>query len=114
VRPLGVKLFREGVEAVLLLQAVHARRTGGFLLEPAMHALVAAVLLRLARLMRSISMPSLSHQTASLGRLKSALGLPKRTSSERIACGRPRSANGCAKAVRRPRGWRGSASGPCG
>jgi hypothetical protein len=50
VRPLGVELFPEGVEAVLLLQAVHARRTDGFLLERAMHALVAAVLLRRARL----------------------------------------------------------------
>jgi hypothetical protein len=51
-------------------------------------------------LMRSIAMPSLSHQTASFDRLKRALGLAKGTPlSERMACGRPRSAKSCAKAV---------------
>src|SRR6187200_439893 len=42
-------------------------------------------------LMRSMAMPSLSHQTESLERLNRALGLAKGTPlSERIACGRPR------------------------
>ena len=43
--PLGVELLDEGIEAGLLLQAVHAWRAGGLLLEGEMHALVAAVLL---------------------------------------------------------------------
>ena len=40
----------EGVEASLLLQAVHAGRAGRFLLESEVDTLVAAVLLRVARL----------------------------------------------------------------
>ena len=51
-------------------------------------------------LMRSIAMPSLSHQTESLERLNKALGLAKGTPlSDRMADGRPRSANSCWKAV---------------
>jgi putative SOS response-associated peptidase YedK len=40
----------EGIEAVLVLQAVEARRASSLLLEGEMHALVAAVLLRMAGL----------------------------------------------------------------
>src|SRR3989442_5441583 len=50
VGSLGVELLHEGVEAGLLLQAVGARRSGGLLLQGQMHALVAAVLLRMAGL----------------------------------------------------------------
>ena len=50
MRPLGVELLHEGIEAGLLLQAVHAGRAGGFLFQGQMHALVAAVLLRMAGL----------------------------------------------------------------
>ena len=51
-------------------------------------------------LMRSMAMPSRSHQTASLDRLKRALGLAKGTPlSERMACGSPRSAKSRSKAV---------------
>ena len=48
MRPFGVELGREGVEAGLLLQGVGAGRSSGFLLEREVHALVAAVLLRVA------------------------------------------------------------------
>ena len=50
MRAFGVELADEGVEAGLLLEAVHARRAGGFLLQGQVHALVAAVLLRMAGL----------------------------------------------------------------
>ena len=50
--------------------------------------------------MRSMAMPSRSHQTESLERLNRAFGLAKGTPlSERMACGRPRSRNSCSKAV---------------
>src|SRR5664279_2980606 len=39
VGPLGIELVHEGVEALLLLQAVEARRTSGLLLEGEVHAL---------------------------------------------------------------------------
>jgi hypothetical protein len=48
IRALVVELVEEIVEAGLLLQAVHARRSGGFLLKGEAHTLVAAVLLRVA------------------------------------------------------------------
>ena len=48
MRPFGVELANEGVEAFLLLQAVGARRAGCFLLEGEVHALVTAVLLGMA------------------------------------------------------------------
>ena len=51
--------------------------------------------------MRSMVMPRRSHQTESLERLNRALGLAKGTPlSERMASGRPRSANNRSKAVK--------------
>jgi len=51
-------------------------------------------------LMRSMAMPSLSHQTESFERLNRALGLAKGTPlSERMASGKPRSRNSRSKAV---------------
>src|SRR5438105_4150062 len=50
MRPFGIELTDKGVEAFLLLQAVGAWRAGCFLLEGEMHALVTAVLLRMAGL----------------------------------------------------------------
>src|SRR5947207_7763039 len=47
--PFSIELADEGVEAFLLLQAVGARRAGRFPLEREMHALMAAILLRMAR-----------------------------------------------------------------
>jgi hypothetical protein len=49
VWPLFVEFVHEGVEATLLLQAVHACRAGGFLFQGQVHALVPAVLLRMSR-----------------------------------------------------------------
>lgn len=40
-----IEFSHEGIEFVLLLQAVHARRPGGFFLLGQMHALVSPVLL---------------------------------------------------------------------
>ena len=52
-------------------------------------------------LIRSMSMPSLSHQTDSLDRLKSALGLAKGTPlSVRMAIGRPNSLKTRSKTVK--------------
>ena len=48
MRPLGVELAHEVIEARLLLKAVHAWRARGFLLQSQVHALVTAVLLRMA------------------------------------------------------------------
>jgi hypothetical protein len=51
-------------------------------------------------LIRSIAMPSRSHQTDSFERLNKALGLAKGTPlSERMASGKPRSRNNRSKAV---------------
>jgi hypothetical protein len=44
VWPFGVELLNEGIEADLLLKAVHGRRVGCLLLEGEVHALVSAVL----------------------------------------------------------------------
>ena len=61
MRPFGIELADEGIEALLLLQAVGARRPGCFLLESEVHALVASVLLRMAGLDAfAMAMPSLS------------------------------------------------------
>ncbi len=50
MRTFGVELANEGIEAVLLLQAVEPRRPGRLLFEREMHALMTAVLLRMTRL----------------------------------------------------------------
>src|SRR4051794_22339817 len=48
VRPLGIELAHERIEAALLLEAVHPWRPRGFLFQGQMHALVATVLLRMS------------------------------------------------------------------
>ena len=50
VRAFGVEFGDEVIEPRLLLQTIHARWTGGFFLQRQMHALVAAVPLRMRRL----------------------------------------------------------------
>ena len=67
MRPLIVVAVDEVVEFRLLLQEVVAGRLGGLQLQGQMHAFMAAILGRgLPGLMRSISMPSLSHHTDTL------------------------------------------------
>jgi hypothetical protein len=46
----AVEFAHEGIEARLLLQAVHARRAGGLLFQGQVHALVTTVLLRVSGL----------------------------------------------------------------
>ena len=46
--PLAIEFLYERIEASLLLQTVHAGWPGGFVLERQVHALVAAILLRVA------------------------------------------------------------------
>ena len=48
MRALGVELAEEGIEAFLLLQAVEAGRACGFFFKGQMHALMPAILLRMA------------------------------------------------------------------
>jgi hypothetical protein len=50
VRPFGIEFLNKVVEAGLLLQTVHSGRSGCFFPQCEMHALVAAVLLWVARL----------------------------------------------------------------
>jgi hypothetical protein len=45
--PFGIELANEGIEAVLLLQAVAARRPGSFLFESEVQALVTSGILSL-------------------------------------------------------------------
>jgi hypothetical protein len=100
VWPFGIELVQEAVEAGLLLEAVHGWRAGYFLLEGEMHSLMAPALCGLPGLMRSMVMPSRSHQTESFERLNKAFGLAKGTPlSERMEWGRPRSQNKRSKAV---------------
>ena len=68
VRSVLVEFFCELVEAGLLLQAVHAGRTGGLFLEREMHAFVTPVLLGFPGLIRSMETPSLSRGTEILKR----------------------------------------------
>jgi hypothetical protein len=48
MRPVVVEILDEVIELPLLLEEVFGGRFGGFLLERQMHALVAAILLRIA------------------------------------------------------------------
>jgi hypothetical protein len=50
MRPFDIELAHEGIEAFLLLQTVGARRSGCFLFEGKVHALMTSVLLRMTRL----------------------------------------------------------------
>ena len=77
MRPFVIEFLNEGVELGLLLQDVGAGRAGGFLLQSQMHALMPAVLLRMAGANGSMVMPSRSHHTESLESLNSPFGEAK-------------------------------------
>ena len=100
MRTFGVELVNEGIETVLLLQAVEpGGRVASFFRVRCMRSW-RPFCCGWPGLMRSMAMPSLSHQTESLERLNKALGLAKGTPlSERMASGRPRSRNSRSKAV---------------
>ena len=92
MRPLIVVNLDERIEAFLLLQIVEGCWLGGLVLQGEMHAFMAPVLLRVARLIRSIRIPSFSHQTDNGLKPKKALGEAKGTPlSVRIASGSPNS-----------------------
>src|SRR5919106_679508 len=96
---LSVEFLDQAIETVLLLATVHAGRACGLLLPRQAHALVAAVLVRVAGLdaLEGDAEPQPPH-----GRLRQVvepLGLAKGSPlSERIAAGRPRSLNRRTKA----------------
>jgi hypothetical protein len=79
VRTLVVEDLEELVELGLPLQKVSTRRLGGFFFQGEMHAFMAAVLLWMSRPLRSMPIPSRSHQTASLLRLNKAWAEAKGT-----------------------------------
>src|SRR4029079_17593100 len=90
MRTLIIVAVDEVVELGLLLQEVFAGRLGGLPLQRQMHAVMSAVLCGWPGFRRSISMPSLSHHTDSLDRLKRELGLANGTPlSVRMALGKP-------------------------
>ena len=108
MRPFSIELSYEGIEAVLLLQTVEARRGVASFLSVRCMRSCRPFCCGWPGLMRSIAMPSRSHQTESFERLNRALGLAKGTPlSERMASGKPRSReqplkgrNGCVFAGR--------------
>ena len=101
MRTFGIELVDEGIEAGLLLKAfMPGGRVASFLRVRCMRSW-RPFCWGWPGLMRSIAMPSRSHQTESLQRLNRALGLAKGTPlSERMASGSPRSANSRSKAVK--------------
>ena len=90
----------EVVEAALLLGERRRRRIGRFRLERAVQALEAAVLLRLARSIRSGLTPSLIHRAASCDSPPAPTEANGGPLSERIDSGSPNSQNAASKAGR--------------
>jgi hypothetical protein len=66
VEPFLVVALDEVIQGSLLPQDIGRRWLGGLALERQMHPLMAAVLFRVTKLMRSIWMPSRNRHTASL------------------------------------------------
>jgi hypothetical protein len=91
---LVIEDFDEVVEAGLLLKEVGSGRLGGFFLQGKMNAFMAG-------LIRSMPIPSRSHQTASLLKLNKACAEAKGTPlSLRILTGRPRSLKSLSNTVK--------------
>src|ERR1700738_2215057 len=100
VWPFGVEFLDKVVEAGLLLQAVHSGRSGCFFLQREMHALVAAVLLRVARLDALDGDAEAEPPHREFGEIEEAVRTGERHAlSDLIAWGRPRSWKSCSKAV---------------
>ncbi len=74
MRTFGVELVNEGIKAVLLLQAVEAWRSCCFLLQGQVHALVAAILLRMARLDTFDRNPEPEPPDRELGEIEQGIG----------------------------------------
>ena len=101
MRPFGIELVHEGVEAGLLLQAVHAWRAGGFLLQGEVHALVAAVLLRMAGLDALDGDAEPQPPDRELGEVEQGIGTGEGDAVVGAdGSGRPRSRNSRSKAVK--------------
>src|SRR5215470_14206809 len=101
MRPFVVEFLQEGIEARLLLQAVDARRSGGFRLEGQMHALEAAVLLRMARLDALDGDAEAQPPDGELGEVEQGIWTGERDAvvgADRLC--RPRSRKSCSKAVK--------------
>ena len=100
MRPFGVELADEGIEARLLLQIVAAGWARRLLFQGEMHALVAAVLLRMTWLDALDSDAEPEPPDGKLERLNKPFGLAKGTPlSDLMACGSPRCRKSCSKAV---------------
>ena len=102
VRTLFIVVSPEDVEASLLLARIRCRRARGLCLERAMHALVAAVLLRRGRMDECGSMPSLIHHADSRVRPPAPVEPNGEPLSQRIAVGKPWWRNAAAKHRRDP------------
>ena len=101
VRPFDIELADEGIEARLLLQGVDAGRPCGLRLEGEVHALMAAVLLRMAGLDALDGDAEPEPPDGELGEVEQSIGTGEGNAVvDRMADGRPRSTNSCSKAVK--------------
>jgi hypothetical protein len=101
MRPFAIEFVQEAVELSLLLEAIHARRSGCFLFQGQVHPLVPPILLRMTGFDALNGDAKPEPPDASFERLKRAFGLAKGTPlSERMASGRPRSRKSRSNAVK--------------
>lgn len=91
MRPLGVELVDEGVEAFLLLDGVAGGRPGGMLLQGEVHALASTVLLGVSEFDALEPQAEAEPPAGELGQTEEAVLAKGRLLSVRMACGSPRS-----------------------